>query len=46
MIWSFGLIFTDFHKEFKLLSCILKLVLLDFTVDHTIEWSLISLIIG
>lgn len=45
MIRGLGLLLTDLHQELKLLSCILKLVLLDLAIDHSVQWCLISLII-
>lgn len=44
MIRCFLMILTDLNKEFKLLPCILKLVLLNLTINHSIQWSLICLI--
>ena len=37
-------IFTHFDQKLKLLFCVFKLVLLDFAVDHTVEWCLLGLI--
>lgn len=42
LIW----ILADLDEEFKLLSSILKLILFDLAVDHTVQRSLIRLIEG
>tara|TARA_B110000305_G_C19297439_1_gene567371 strand:- start:419 stop:931 length:513 start_codon:yes stop_codon:yes gene_type:complete len=44
MVRSFLVIFTDFDQELELLFGIFKLVLLDLTVNHTVEGSLVCLV--
>lgn len=45
MIRSLLLAVTHFDQELKLLACVLKLILLDFAVNHSVKRGLVRLII-
>jgi hypothetical protein len=45
VIGCFNFRITNFNQKLQLLACIFQLILLDFAVNHAIQWSLIRLVV-